>query len=125
MRRPIERGRAVVVKIGSSSLTTQGGLIDADAISRVVAQIAELRRSGHPAVLVSSGAVAAGLPALGVTDRPTDVPGLQAAAAVGQSKLIEQYAGRMSAFVKERLIENSEFDDRDLQTADQSLHRNG
>jgi glutamate 5-kinase len=97
MRRPVERGRAVVVKIGSSSLTTQGGLIDADAITRVVAQIANLRRSGHPAVLVSSGAVAAGLPALGVTDRPTDVPGLQAAAAVGQSKLIEQYAGAFAA----------------------------
>jgi len=93
MRRSIEQGRAVVVKIGSSSLTTEGGLIDSDAIARVVAQIADLRRSGHPAVLVSSGAVAAGLPALGVTGRPTDVPGLQAAAAVGQSKLIEQYAG--------------------------------
>ena len=85
-------GRAVVVKIGSSSLTTRGGLIDADAIGRVVSQIADLRRSGHPAVLVSSGAVAAGLPALGVTERPTDVPGLQAAAAVGQSKLIERYS---------------------------------
>jgi glutamate 5-kinase len=97
MRRPIERGRAVVVKIGSSSLTTRGGLIDAGAISRVVDQIADLRRSGHPAVLVSSGAVAAGLPALGVADRPTDLPGLQAAAAVGQSKLIEQYAGAFAA----------------------------
>lgn len=97
MRRPVERGRSVVVKIGSSSLTTQGGLIDAGAITRVVAQVAELRRSGHPAVLVSSGAVAAGLPALGVTDRPTDLPGLQAAAAVGQSRLIEQYAGAFAA----------------------------
>ena len=92
MRRPVEHGRSVVVKIGSSSLTTRGGLIDSDAISRAVSQIADLRRAGHPAVLVSSGAVAAGLPALGVTDRPDDVPGLQAAAAVGQSKLIEQYA---------------------------------
>lgn len=92
MRRPVEHGRSVVVKIGSSSLTTRGGLIDSDAISRVVAQIVDLRRAGHPAVLVSSGAVAAGLPALGVADRPDDVPGLQAAAAVGQSKLIEQYA---------------------------------
>ena len=44
MRRPIERGRAVVVKIGSSSLTTGGGLIDAGAITRVVDQIADLRR---------------------------------------------------------------------------------
>ena len=93
MRHPVETGRAVVVKIGSSSLTTQGGRIDIDAITRVVAQIADVRRAGRPAVLVSSGAVAAGLPALGVTERPTDLPGLQAAAAVGQSKLIELYAG--------------------------------
>ena len=54
MRRPIESGRAVVVKIGSSSLTTEGGLIDDEAIRRIVAQIATLRRNGHPAVLVSS-----------------------------------------------------------------------
>jgi glutamate 5-kinase len=97
MRHSIEKGRAVVVKIGSSSLTTQGGLIDSDAVTRVVAQIADVRRAGHPAVLVSSGAVAAGLPALGVAERPTDVPGLQAAAAVGQSKLIELYAGAFAA----------------------------
>jgi len=97
VRRPIESGRAVVVKVGSSSLTTEGGLIDAEAVERVVAQIAVLREGGHPAVLVSSGAVAAGLPALGVTERPTDVPGLQAAAAVGQSKLIERYARAFTA----------------------------
>ena len=51
MRRPVEHGRSVVVKIGSSSLTTRGGLIDSDAINSVVSQIADLRRAGHPAVL--------------------------------------------------------------------------
>ncbi|MEN8113040.1 MAG: glutamate 5-kinase [Actinomycetota bacterium] len=92
MRRPVEAGRPVVVKIGSSSLTEGGGRIDGDAVERVVAQIAELRGLGHLAALVSSGAVAAGLPALGVETRPKDVPGLQAAAAVGQGRLIERYA---------------------------------
>ncbi len=92
MRHPIEQGLPIVVKIGSSSLTAAGGLIDAQAIDRVVSQIAWLRRAGHPTVLVSSGAVAAGLPALGVSERPDDLPGLQAAAAVGQSKLIERYS---------------------------------
>lgn len=92
MRHPIEQGLPIVVKIGSSSLTAAGGLIDAQAIDRVVSQIAWLRRAGHPTVLVSSGAVAAGLPALGVSERPDDVPGLQAAAAVGQSKLMERYS---------------------------------
>ncbi len=92
MRHPIEAGRSIVVKIGSSSLTTGGGLINAEAIERIVSQIAWLRQAGHPTVLVSSGAVAAGLPALGVVERPGDLPGLQAAAAVGQSKLIERYS---------------------------------
>lgn len=92
MRHPIEQGLPIVVKIGSSSLTASGGRIDDDAIDRVVSQIAWLRQIGHPAVLVSSGAVAAGLPALGVDERPDDLPGLQAAAAVGQGKLIERYA---------------------------------
>jgi len=92
VRRPIEAGRPVVVKVGSSSLTTSGGVIDGAAVERVAAQIADVRGAGHPAVLVSSGAVAAGLPAIGVTQRPGDLPGLQAAAAVGQGKLIERYA---------------------------------
>ncbi len=101
MRHPIEAGRPIVVKIGSSSLTTSGGLIDEEAIDRVASQIAWLRHAGHPAVLVSSGAVAAGLPALGVVERPGDLPGLQAAAAVGQSKLIERYS---QVFAKHDLV---------------------
>lgn len=101
MRHPIESGRPIVVKIGSSSLTTSGGLIDAEAIDRVVSQIAWLRHTGHPPVLVSSGAVAAGLPALGVIERPGDLPGLQAAAAVGQSRLMERYS---QAFAKHDLV---------------------
>jgi len=101
VRHSIESGLPVVVKIGSSSLTTSGGLIDANAIDRVVAQIAWLHGAGHPTVLVSSGAVAAGLPALGVVERPDDVPGLQAAAAVGQSKLIERYS---QAFATHELV---------------------
>lgn len=101
MRHPIEQGRPVVVKVGSSSLTTSEGVIDAEAIDRITSQVAWLRRIGHPTVLVSSGAVAAGLPALGVVERPDDLPGLQAAAAVGQSKLIERYS---QAFAKHDLV---------------------
>ncbi len=101
MRHAIEQGLPIVVKIGSSSLTTSGGLIDAEAIDRVVSQLAWLRHAGHPVVLVSSGAVAAGLPALGVIERPDDLPGLQAAAAVGQSKLIERYS---QTFAKRDLV---------------------
>ncbi len=87
----MEAGAPIVVKIGSSSLASPGGGLDPDAISRVVEQTEVLWESGHPCVLVTSGAVAAGLPALGLSERPTDIPGLQVAAAVGQHRLMEAY----------------------------------
>ena len=92
MRRANPLGAPVVVKIGSSSLTGADGSLDREAVERVTAQIANVRSAGHPAVLVSSGAVAAGLPALEMDRRPHDLPGLQAAAAVGQGRLMERYS---------------------------------
>ncbi|MEX1271330.1 MAG: glutamate 5-kinase, partial [Acidimicrobiia bacterium] len=91
MRRATPSRATVVVKIGSSSLTRGRPGLDADALRSVVSQVVALRDRGHPVVLVTSAAVAAGLPALGVEVRPTDVPGLQAAAAVGQSRLMQAY----------------------------------
>lgn len=97
MRRAIRPGLPVVVKVGSSSLARPEGGLDPEAVERVVSQVVELREGGHPPVLVSSGAIAAGLPALGLDRRPRDVPGLQVAAAVGQGRLMERYAARFSA----------------------------
>ena len=91
VRRPTPERATVVVKIGSSSLTGGRPGLDNVALRRVVAQVVSLRERGHPVVLVTSAAVAAGLPALGIEGRPTDVPGLQAAAAVGQSRLMQAY----------------------------------
>ena len=91
-RFPVPAGRPVVVKAGSSSLVLESGALDPDGLDRAVDHVAGLWDAGHPALLVSSGAVAAGLPALGLTGRPRDVPGLQAAAAVGQGLLMERYA---------------------------------
>ena len=92
MRHEVSRGAAVVVKVGSSSLASPGGGIETGAVVRTVRQIEELRAHGHRPVLVSSGAVACGLPALGISSRPEDMPSLQAAAAVGQGKLMQEYA---------------------------------
>ena len=91
MRRPAAPGFPVVVKVGSSTLAPSIGGLDGEALSSVVGQIDRLWDLGHPTVLVTSGAVAAGLPALGLVERPTDVPGLQVAAAVGQGRLMERY----------------------------------
>ncbi len=59
---------------------------------RVVRQVGEVRALGHPTVLVSSGAVAAGLPDMGLQEPPADLAGLQVAAAVGQGRLMRSYA---------------------------------
>ncbi len=97
MRSAIERGRPVVVKVGSSSLAPAGGGLDDAAVERTVHQISGLWAAGHPAVLVSSGAVAAGLPVLGLAERPRDMPGLQVAAAVGQGRLLQRYTAEFAA----------------------------
>lgn len=94
MRYSLRPGTPVVVKVGSSSLAAADGGVDPDAIIRVVQQVAGLWSSGYPTALVSSGAVAAGLPVLGTT--PSDLPGFQVAAAVGQSRLMERYTARFA-----------------------------
>ena len=92
MRRRVDAGKPIVLKVGSSSLVDATGGIAAGAVEAVVAHVVALRASGHPTALVTSGAVAASLPALGLKSRPDDVPGLQVAAAVGQVRLMERYA---------------------------------
>ena len=93
----VEAGRPVVVKAGSSSLVQGSGELDPEGLEQAVSHVAGMWRGGHPTLLVSSGAVAAGLPALGLSGRPRDVPGLQAAAAVGQGLLMERYAALFKA----------------------------
>jgi glutamate 5-kinase len=80
-----------VVKVGTSSLTNELGEIDPSALVKLCREIARARVDGHEVVLVSSGAIAAGLPALGLAQRPTDIGTLQAIAAVGQPRLMAQF----------------------------------
>jgi glutamate 5-kinase len=82
----------VVMKAGSSSLVQRSGELDAEALASTADLVAGMWELGYPTLLVSSGAVAAGLPALGLDRRPKDVPGLQVAAAVGQGRLMERYS---------------------------------
>jgi glutamate 5-kinase len=96
MRTQAPEGRPVVVKVGSSNLASSDGGINQAGLVGVVQQVDELWAQGHPTVLVSSGAVAAGLSTMGMAERPTDLPSLQVAAAVGQSKLVERYAGEFA-----------------------------
>lgn len=95
-REALRGARRVVVKIGSALLTNDGRGLDEAAIGGWVDQIAELHRRGIEVVLVSSGAVAAGMVRLGWQVRPSAVHELQAAAAVGQNGLTECYEGHFA-----------------------------
>ena len=79
-RRDIAKVRSLVVKVGSSSLTAADGGLDEVQVRRLAAELGRVRRKGISCVLVSSGAIAAGLSPLGLKRRPTDIPSLQAAA---------------------------------------------
>jgi len=90
-RPDITAAARVVVKIGSSSLTTAAGEIADEAITALAAALAARRSAGIQVVLVSSGAIASGLVPLGLTRRPSDLATQQAAASVGQGLLIARY----------------------------------
>src|SRR3954453_11032270 len=92
VRDAVTGARRIVVKVGSSSLTTASGGVDeerGDALVDVLAALAAARRE---VVLVSSGAIAAGLAPLPLPRRPRDLATQQAAASVGQGLLIGRYA---------------------------------
>jgi len=82
----------LVAKIGSSTLVDERGELREDLLEARVADLVRVRRHGHEPVLVSSGAIACGLGRLGVVERPTALPDLQAASAVGQGVLFQRYS---------------------------------
>ena len=91
-RRLLARAHRVVVKVGSSSLTTREGGLDPDRLDALVSVLAHRRQAPSEVVLVSSGAIAAGLAPLGLKRRPRDLATQQAAASVGQVLLAAAYA---------------------------------
>ncbi|CAM5561107.1 Glutamate 5-kinase [Streptomyces canarius] len=99
-REPAVTGaRRVVVKVGSSSLTTASGGLDADRVDALVDVLAKVRDGGErEVVLVSSGAIAAGLAPLGLVRRPKDLARQQAAASVGQGLLVARYTASFARY---------------------------
>lgn len=91
-RRDVASARRIIVKVGSSSLTTAAGSLDEDRVVALADTLAARSRAGAQVVLVSSGAIAAGLVPLGLPRRPRDLASQQAAASVGQGLLIARYA---------------------------------
>jgi glutamate 5-kinase len=87
--------RRIVVKVGSSLVTNEGRGLDEGAIGEWCRQMALLSSQGKEVVMVSSGAIAEGMKRLGWTIRPSEVPALQAAAAVGQMGLAQMYETKL------------------------------
>ncbi|HEY9524749.1 MAG TPA: glutamate 5-kinase [Thermopolyspora sp.] len=97
-RRRIQEATRLVVKIGSSSLTTRLGTIDGDRVDALTDVLAARHMAGAQIVLVSSGAIAAGLGPLGLSDRPRDLALQQAAASVGQGLLVARYTSSFARY---------------------------
>jgi glutamate 5-kinase len=101
VRDTVRDAHRLVVKVGSSSLTTAAGGLDPQRLDKLVDALAARRAAGGQIVLVSSGAIAAGLAPLALPSRPRDLATQQAAASVGQMLLVERYA---SAFARSGLV---------------------
>lgn len=114
-RAELGQTRRWVVKIGSALLTADGRGLDRPSIKRWVAQMAQLRTRGIEVVLVSSGAVAAGMSSLGWQERPSELYKLQAAAAVGQMGVVQTY----ESFFQEHQLHTAQI----LLTHDDLSHR--
>lgn len=93
-RSQISTAQRVVVKVGSSSISGE----NAGQLGGLVAALAAVHRRGTEVILVSSGAIATGLPLLGMTEKPEDLATSQALAAVGQSRLITRYQQVLEQF---------------------------
>ena len=112
----IKNANLVVVKLGTGVLTDRDNRLACARIKQILVQVAKIRKGGREVVLVSSGAVGAGMEALGYDRRPTRLEELQACAAVGQSKLMAIYNELFAAYniqVAQVLLTHDDLQDRD------------
>ncbi len=103
----------IVIKVGTGVLTKENGTLDGASLVRLVTAVAALQNEGYSCVMVSSGAVGAGVSALGLDAYPQDIDSRQAAAAVGQARLMQRYEtlfGQFDLIVAQLLLSGSDFD---------------
>jgi glutamate 5-kinase len=97
-RDAVRTARSVVVKVGTTALTTPSGLFDAGRLATLAEAIEARMKAGSDVVIVSSGAIAAGIEPLGLTKRPTDLATKQAAASVGQVALVNAWSAAFGRY---------------------------
>lgn len=91
MRGQIQEAKRIIIKIGTSSLTHENGKIDLDKMEKLARILTDINNSGKEVVLVSSGAIGAGMQRIGRSKRPEELPLKQATAAIGQAILMKMY----------------------------------
>lgn len=114
-REGIADARRVVIKIGSRVLVQKNGRPDGRRINRIIKDIAAIRHAGHEVAVVTSGAVGAGMAALKMKSRPSKLPEVQMAAAVGQTRLMSYYAegfGQAGLLVGQILLTHGDFQNK-------------
>lgn len=114
-REELKDVKRVVVKVGTSTLTYDTGLLNLSRIEALVRQVADVHNKGLEMILVSSGAIGAGMGKLNLTERPKTIPEKQAAAAVGQGVLMHMYQKCFSEYGKtigQILLTKNDFSDR-------------
>ncbi|NLN77567.1 MAG: glutamate 5-kinase [Armatimonadetes bacterium] len=107
--------KTVVVKVGTSSLVDDGGAIDDVKLGNLVDQLAAIKKRKKDLILVSSGAIRAGMEKLGISQRPQTIPEQQASAAIGQGALMQKYAelfGIFSIIPAQVLVTRDDFNNR-------------
>lgn len=110
--KPISR---VVVKVGTSSLVNDQGALDPTKLGDLIDQLARVKRQGKDVILVSSGAIRAGMERLGISERPRTIPEQQASAAIGQGALMQKYTEllvRYDIIPAQVLVTRDDFHDR-------------
>jgi glutamate 5-kinase len=111
-----DKRKRVVIKFGTGILTkSSGNSLNPKQLRRLTTEVAELVQAGHECLLVSSGAVGAGLMLMDLTQRPKDLPSIQACAAIGQSRLMRLYETlfqRHGLHVAQLLLSHQDIDSR-------------
>lgn len=114
-RKAFKANSTVVVKVGSRTLTHASGKLNLRMMEKLVRELADLYNRGCRVILVTSGAVAAGIGRLSLPDKPQTIPEKQAVAAVGQGLLIQMYEKLFSEYglvVAQVLLTRDDFNDR-------------
>jgi glutamate 5-kinase len=123
-----DKRKRIVIKFGTGILTkSSGNELNPKQLRRLTSEVAEVIRAGHQCILVSSGAVGAGMMLMGIPERPKDLPSIQACAAIGQSRLMRLYETlfqRHGLHVAQLLLSHQDIDSRTrYQNARNTLER--